>query len=198
MATPTMATILHTPQIAAAIDSCTEIIPGMPATRANLKILLDRFSEGVEGVGGSDLLVLSMDQGLEWLDGGKVVFSVFNSRQKKSVNRLLKVTIRAPAEWVQYPGIRTPFHENCIVDEKVFILSEDGLVTALAWAKERATRLKAENYCTPCRVDGARTKPTRPLPDDVEQPLPRKKLKISGASLCVDCTFKCAVFGKSE
>ena len=134
----------------------------------------------------------------EWLDGGKVTFSTFTGRQKKSVNRLLMVTIRAAAEWVQYPGHRSPMKEHCIVDEKVFILSEDGLVTALAWPKERATRLKAKNYCTSCRVDGARTKPTRPLPDDVEQPRPHKKLKISGASLCVDCTFKCAVFGKSE
>ena len=186
-----MATILHTPQLAAAIDACTEIVPGMPAARANLKILLDRLSVGIE------VSVLDGGPEREWLDGGKVTFERLAYSRGKKVPPYIKVRICSTGEWFQIKGIPYPVHEPCMVDEKGFEFTEDGLVTAPAWTKERATRLKAENYCGPCRVDGARTKPTRMLPDDAEHPArPRKKLKISGGPLCVDCTFKCAVFGK--
>ena len=69
-----MAAILHNPEIVAAINSCTEIIPGMPATRANLKILLDRFSGCEHRSDGSDYMEL-VNEGPEWLEGGAVAFA---------------------------------------------------------------------------------------------------------------------------
>ena len=87
---------------------------------------------------------------------------------------------------------RQAYRTTCSIDAKVFDYTEDGLLAALVWAKGWASRLKAENYCPYCRVDGPRT---RPAPG-VECAPPKKKLKITGAPFCVDCTFKRAVFGE--
>ena len=183
-----MASIIRIPEIAAAIDACTEIIPGMPATRANLKILLDRFSTE-----RGDHMEL-VKEGPEWLDGGKVTFSTFTKRQGKRNVRLFMVRIySAPESFTRNSSVVIPFKEGCTIDQKEFDFTEDGLANALAWAKERATRLKAESYCPTCSVDGARTKPTRVVEGAPVRP--RKRLKISGEKCCVDCTIQCAVFG---
>ena len=121
---------------------------------------------------------------------------VTTTRLLKQTKRFLQVFIDSAREWASatnMPGLQPPpsYMIVCSIDNKVFDHTEDGLIAALAWAKERAKHLKAENYCPSCRVDGPRT---RPAPG-VECGRPKKKLKITGAPFCVDCTFKYAVWG---
>ena len=158
--TPAMASslsaVMEIPEIAAAITSCNEILPGMPASRANLKALLDHFAEDERG--GSRDMVLTCE-GPELLDGGTVTFRTFTRREKKQKKRFLHVFIDSAKEWAsatKLPGLQNPppYETGCSIDNKVFDHTEDGLIAALAWAKERAKHLKAENYCPSCRVDG--------------------------------------------
>ena len=194
MASSLLSAVMETPEIAAAITSCNEILPGMPASRANLKALLDHFAEDERG--GSLNMVLPCE-GPEFLEGGTVTFRTFTRREKKQKNRFLNVFIVSAKEWTsqtQYPGLslQPPYRVSCSIDVKVFDYTEDGLLAALVWVKDRTKYLKAEHYCPSCRVDGPRT---RPAPG-VECVRPKKKLKITGAPFCVDCTFKRAVWGE--
>ena len=125
-----MATILHTPQLAAAIDACTEIIPGLPATQANLKTLLDRLA-------GSEVTVSY--EGPEWLDGGKVMFERCMYKAGKKVPPYINVKIYSPDEWERIKGVRL-FQCPCWIAANGFDFTEVGLVACLARAKERATR----------------------------------------------------------
>ena len=189
-----LSAVMEIPEIAAAITSCNEILPGMPATRANLKALLDHFAEDERG--GSRDMVLTCE-GPELLDGGTVTFRTFTRREKKQKKRFLHVFIDSAREWTSGTNIRgfeppPSYRMACSIDVKVFDFTEDGLVAALAWVKDRTKHLKAEHYCPSCRVDGPRTRP----PPGVECARPTKKLKITGAPFCVDCTFKRAVWGE--
>ena len=179
---------MQIPEIVDAITSCNEILPGMPASRANLKALLDHFVDE-----GRDMVLKC--EGPELLDGGTVTFRTFTRREKKQTMRFLHVFIDSPREWASGTNIQglqppPPYMTGCSVDVKVFDFTEDGLVAALVWAKERAKHLKAENYCPSCRVDGPRT---RPAPG-VECGRPKKKLKITGAPFCAACALKYAVW----
>ena len=189
-----LSAVMEIPEIAAVITSCNEILPGMPASRANLQALLDHFAEDERG--GSRDMVLTCE-GPELLDGGTVTFRTFTRREKKQKTRFLHVFIDSAKEWASVTNIPSlppapPYRTTCSIDVKVFDYTEDGLLAALAWVKDRTKHLKAEHYCPSCRVDGPRTRP----PPGVECARPKKKLKIIGAPFCVDCTFKHAVWGE--
>ena len=146
MATSSLSAVMAIPGIVTAINSCNEILPGMPANQANLKALLDHFAEDEHD--DSPIMILKCE-GPELLDGGTVTFMTFARREKKQKKRFFRVNIDAPKEWysaTQYPGDprpNPPFMSVCTIDTKIFDYTEDGLVAALAWAKERAKHLKA-------------------------------------------------------
>ena len=146
-----LSTVMEIPEIAAAITSCNEILPGMPASRANLKRLLDTFDE--DGHGDGRVMVVK-SEGPEWLVGVTVVFATLARRERKQRKRFFNVTIRSAEEWASCPGDQFPCKMRCTIGNKEFDFTEDGLVAAIVWAKERAGRLSTESYRPSCRVDG--------------------------------------------
>ena len=93
MATPALEAVLRIPEIAAAIDSCTELLPGTPATKENLKNLLDKVGEACCGV---SLVKDRPRDGPNWLDGGEVFLVRVQNGKRPSE---LYVRISAPHEY---------------------------------------------------------------------------------------------------
>ena len=119
-----LSTVMEILEIAAAITSCNEILPGMPASRANLKALLDHFVDE-----GRDMVLKC--EGPELLDGGAVTFRTFTRREKKQTKRFLHVFIDSPREWASGTNIQglqppPPYMTGCSVDVKVFVSQKTG------------------------------------------------------------------------
>ena len=185
MATPTLEAVLRTPELAAAIDSCTELLPGVPASKENLKKLLDEIGNS----GGVSLLKSPPRDGPNWLDGGEVLLQCVKNGKRPSD---LYVRISSAEECYVYDfgPEQVVSSRRPVIDMEKFKYTEDGLAEALAWAKERATRLRAENYCPACRRDGAIN-----LETSIAMHPPQKKLKMSGSQFCAKCILEKAVFG---
>ena len=137
MATPSLQDILATePGLAARIDAMTELIPGVPASKENLKTLLEQLiKDGRFESGGSDDI--------------SIVFYVTNQNRKKKelmVKLLGKAEVirRADLEYNQRPSV-------CI---GVFQCTEEGLLEGLLYAKQSKKRYREEGPCPDCHRPG--------------------------------------------
>ena len=128
MATPSVDAVLCTPEIVQRINSCTELLPGVPASKENLQPLWQHIS-GMKHWSSSedDVQITLMHQ----------------SRGKK--NDRLEVHIDGPIE----ANLR-----RTSIERTSFEWSIDGLTEALAYAKSTADRVRRKDFCSRCRVDG--------------------------------------------
>ena len=191
MTTPAIDAVLRTPELAAAIDECNELLPGVPANEGNLRSLLEAIEKG----GGScrpGCMIVS-HRGATWLHGGSVQFTkttkIGATRSSRSL--VLHVSVKSRPEYsIHGDGSVLDFPPS--VAWRQFAWSTAGLADALAWAKGLATRLSPEHFCPRCRVDGGRSEEI--ARDEERSEPPRKKLKLSGAPFCADCAMKAAIF----
>ena len=179
MSTPTASAVLGVPELAAAIDSCTELFPGVAASKANLQPMWEYLCSQRE----KQNCVLIKGEHTE------VMFSSVNTGSGKKSVRKLFVRVEGPIEPVSGPRdsiYRHPF--RCWVDDKHFDWSIDGVAEALAWTKNVVDGVNREDFCSRCRVDGIDT-----TPEGDRQVMPCKKLRKHPLPYCVRCSLEIAV-----
>ena len=128
MATSSLAAALETPEIVRHIDSCTGLLPGVPASTENMQPLWKYISEQKHWSNSEDDVQITL---------------MLQSRGKK--NHRLEVHIDGPLE--------TEFRRTS-VERTSFEWSIDGLTEALAYAKSTADRVRHKDFCSRCRVNG--------------------------------------------
>ena len=170
MATSSLAAALEMSDIVRHIDSCTEFLPGVPASTENLQPLWEHLSE----------------QKCWGNDEDDVSISIMHQGKGKKKSRL-EVTIRGPFETFANDVLGFPF-QRAHIDRKSFDWSIDGLAEALAYAKPTADRVRRKEFCSRCRIDGV----TRVEGKHV---FPKKKMKARRLPYCAGCTLDLATGG---
>ena len=151
------------PGLAAKIDAMTELLPGVPASKENLKTLLEHLMK--EGSFASDTDETSKTS---------ILFLVQQYRGKKEFEAqvLGKVEVVRSANGV--------YDRQPCVCSKVFKCTEEGFLDALLYAKQNRKRYREEGPCPDC----VRSHESHP---------PKKKLKAKGMPKCEECMFKAIV-----
>ena len=178
MATPSVDAVFCTPEIVQRINSCTELLPGVPASTENLQPLWQHISEKKHWSNSEDDVQITL---------------MLQSRGKK--NHRLEVHIRGPIEHVAADW-GPCYTRRTEIQRKSFEWSIDGLTEALAYAKSTADRVRRKDFCTRCYVDGCRNTD----PGD-ERALPyaqRKRLKARPLPYCAECTLDLATGGPAQ
>ena len=136
MATSTLQDILaREPGLATRIDTMTELIAGVPASKENLKTLLEH-------------LMKQGETALEGTDQTSILLLVAKQRKKKEI----MVKVLGKAERVRRAVIE--FNERPCVCSEVFECTEDGLLQGLLYAKQNRKRYREEGPCPDCvRLD---------------------------------------------
>ena len=132
MATSALQDILaREPGLATRIDEMTELIPGVPASKENLKTLLEHLmKQGSFDLGGTD------DTCIE--------FHVAKLKKKKD----FMVKVLGKAEVVRRADFE--FNERPCVCGEVFPCTEEGLLEGLLYAKQNRKRYREEGPCPDC------------------------------------------------
>ena len=132
MATPSLQDILATePALVAKIDSMTELIPGVPASKQNLKTLLEHpMKQGSFHLGGTD--------------DTSILFLL----QKYKKNTRIEVQVLGKAEVVRRAN--DVYDRQPCVCSKVFKCTEEGFLDALLYAKQNRKRYRDEGPCPDC------------------------------------------------
>ena len=118
----------------------TELIPGVLASKENLKTLLEQLiKDGRFEWGGSDDI--------------SIVFYVIKNRKKKE----LIVKLLGKAERIRTADLE--YNQRPCVCLEVFKCTEEGLLEGLLYAKQSKKRYREEGPCPDCN----RTDETQPL-----------------------------------
>ena len=132
MATSALQDILAAePGLANTIDAMTELIPGVPASKENLKTLLEHLMK--EG---------SFD--LEGTDETRVLLLVAKCRKKTRI----EVQLLGKAEVIRWE--HEVYNQRPCVCIQLFECTEDGLLEALLYAKQNRKRYREEGPCPDC------------------------------------------------
>ena len=126
MATPSVSAILGTPEFAASVDACTELFPGVPASKENLQPLWEYLCSQHE----KNNCLMTQGDHTEVMLG-----STLRGTGRKSVRKLF-VRVEGPIEPARGPDSRE--YRNPVrawVDDKSFDWSIDGFVEALYCAR---------------------------------------------------------------
>ena len=136
MATPSLQDILAIePGLADSIDAMTELIPGVPASKENLKTLLEQLiKDGRFESKGSD--------------GTSIVFYVIKNRKKKD----LMVKLLGNLERIRTAEFE--YNQRACVCLEVFKCNEEGLLEAFLYAKQSKKRYREEGTCPDCDRPG--------------------------------------------
>ena len=142
MAASSLQDLLATePGLAAKIDAMTELIPGVPASKENLKTLLEHIIK-------DELFYLTGSDDIQ------IVFHVMNPTRKK---KELMVQLLGKAERIRQADLE--YNQRPCVCHKVFKCTEEGLLEGLLYAKQSKKRYREEGPCPDCN----RTDETQPL-----------------------------------
>ena len=172
MATSSLAAALETPEIVRRIDSCTGLLPGVPASKENLQPLFD--------------YICTKHSWSSEQDDVKIIIYL-QTRKKKE----LEVVIEGPVETVasDVPGFWGEHRAR--IEQKVFVSSVDKLAEALAYAKHTAERVRRKDFCSRCCRDGVNK-----VNDKIVVPV--KKLKAHPLPYCASCTLDLATGGPPQ
>ena len=155
--------IAHEPGLATRIDAMTELIPGVPASKENLKTLLEHVTkEEIFRLTGTDETSL-------------VMLRVASPSKKK---KELRVSVWGEAEVLR--RAHEVYNERPCVCSEAFNCTEDGLLEGLLYAKQSKKRYREEGACADCVRS-------------VETQSSRKKLKAKGMPKCEACMLKAVV-----
>ena len=196
MATSTLQDILaREPGLATRIDTMTELIAGVPASKENLKTLLKHLmKKGETTLEGTDqtgiLLIVAKQRKKKEIIvrvlGKAEVMRGAHASGSTSRRQLTRTTSSAstPEDTRRGPGGGGPgagdFNSRPCVCSEVFPCTEDGLLQGLLYAKQNRKRYREEGPCPDCvRSD--------------ESLRPVKKLKAQGMPKCEACMFKAIV-----
>ena len=176
MATSSAEAVFCTPEIVRHIDTCTQLLPGVPASKRNLQPLWEHISDKKSWIDSEDDV--------------QVVLMLHSLTKNKS---RLEVHIEGPIEALAdsrpqpfYGDVRTS------IAAKSFEWSIDGLTEALAYARSVADRVRLKDFCPRCRVDGFKKT------DQGAFENPHKKLKAHPLPYCADCTLGLAIGGPPQ
>ena len=175
MATSSLAAALEKPEIVRHIDSCTELLPGVPASKENLQPLFD--------------YICTKHSWSSEQDDVKIIIYL-QTRKKKE----LEVVIEGPVETVasELQGFSGFWGENrAPIERKSFEGSVNGLVEALAYAKHTAERVRCKAFCSRCCRDGVNKVNEKIV-------VPVKKLKAHPLPYCASCTLDLATGGPPQ
>ena len=172
MATSSVQAAPGTPEIARCIDSCTQLLPGVPASTQNMQPLWEHISE---------------TKPWSYEDSGVPIFMV-HYRAKKLA---LHVSIEGPLEPIAN-GLPRLTSRAPIQFRKSFDWSIDGLVEALAYAKHIADRVRRKDFCSRCRIDGLKKNAS----DELVKPV--KELKAHPLPYCAECMLDLATGGPPQ
>ena len=177
MATSSLAAALETPEIVRHIDSCTELLPGVPSSTENVQPLWKYICTKQ---------VWSSEQ-----DDVKIIIYHIKVRKQKA---RLDVVIEGPVETVasELQGFSGFWGENrAPIERKSFEGSVNGLTEALAYAKHTAERVRCKAFCSRCCRDGVKKVNGKIV-------VPVKKLKAHPLSYCASCTLDLATGGPPQ
>ena len=128
MATSTLQDILaREPGLATRIDTMTELIAGVPASKENLKTLLKHLMKKGETT-------------LEGTDQTGILLLVAKQRKKKEIIVRVLVKTEVHGDYDSRP---------CVCSE-VFPCTEDGLLQGLLYGKQNRKRYREEGPCPDC------------------------------------------------
>ena len=132
MATSSLQDILLTePGLVAKIDSMTELIPGVPGSKQNLKTLLEHLMKrGGFDLGGTDYTSIA------------ILVPRYKKKKQIEVQVLGKAEVVRRADFV--------FNERPCVCSEVCKCTEEGLLEGLLYAKHNRKRYKEEGPCPDC------------------------------------------------
>ena len=132
MAASSLQDILATePGLAAKIDAMTELLPGVPASQANLKTLL-------EYVVKTDVIAIK--------DIDNIVIDIVVGERRRKKELIVSVSQKGPPT----RGDQEWSHVWC----ESFECTEDGLLKALITAKQNRKRYREEGPCPDCDRPG--------------------------------------------
>ena len=136
MATLTLQDILaREPGLATRIDTMTELIAGVPASKENLKTLLEH-------------LMKQGETALEGTDQISILLLVTKQRKKKEI----MVRVLGKAEVMRW--VHGDYNSRPCVCSEVFPCTEDGLLQGLLYGKQNRKRYREEGPCPDCvRLD---------------------------------------------
>ena len=163
MATSLQDILATEPGLVAEIASMTELIPGVPGSKQNLKTLLGHLMKR----GGFDLV------GTE----DHISIAILVPRYKKK--KAFEVQVLGKAEVVRRADF--VFNERPCVCSEVFECTEEGLLEGLLYAKQNRKRYREEGPCPDCDRRSHESHP------------PKKKLKAMGMPKCENCMLKAIV-----
>ena len=133
MSSPSLQDIVtHEPGIATIIDQMTELIPGVLASQANLKTLLEYV------VKKHQLMIANSDD--------ISIEIVVNKHRKK---KELSVFFHGKREVWRFPSNRACDQRPCLSSD-LFECTEDGLLKALIHVKHSKKRYREEGPCPDC------------------------------------------------
>lgn len=179
VATPTASAVLGTPELAAAIDACTELFPGVPASKENVQPMWDYMCKLSEQ---NEVLLIKDDSREVMLAGLRC------GHGKKSTFKL-RAKVEGPIEPVR--GVDPNPHRMALrawIDDKSFDWSIDGFIKALAWAKDVAGKVRRGDFCSRCRIDGYTTDENGRIAQHACKKLCRHPLPY-----CVRCSVEMAL-----
>jgi hypothetical protein len=142
-----IAAALALPEVVAAVDEFNELLPGVQASKENLRPLWEYL---LRGAGVRDTYELKDSD-------CKIRVGIYERTQKKP--GILHVCVEGPHE----PA--APF--RCVIDWKRLPANLDNLAEALAWGKHVAKRVREKDFCGRCLCDGKepiKKLRARPLP----------------------------------
>ena len=174
MATSSLAAALEKPEIVRRIDSCTELLPGVPASTENVQPLWKYMCTKQ---------VWSSEQ-----DDVKIIIYHIKVRKEKA---RLDVVIEGPVETVASDVQGFWSEHRAPIERKSFEGSVNGLVEALAYMKHTAERVRCKDFCSRCCRDGVNKVNEKIV-------VPVKKLKAHPLPYCASCTLDLATGGPPQ
>ena len=130
LAAPTLQEVLgRVPALAADIDSMNELIPGVPASAANLAVML-------KALHNTSSLFLNSDDA--------AIFITIEGRK----HREIRVRVEGANE--TWEGFGYARKDRALIALERFPATEDGFFRGLVYAKEALRRLRSEGVCPDC------------------------------------------------
>jgi hypothetical protein len=195
MATSSVAAALALPEIVAAVDSFNELLPGVPASKENLRPMWESLRKKAFKLEepACRIWLHIEDALLKPRSGTDRAARLRAGIDKTARLQVLVVNVSGPVEAteaVTCPRLALSL-ENWRVplDAKGFDATIDGFADALAWGKDMAKRVRDEDFCERCRSDGFAADSAF----EGRKGFPHKRMRARPLPICAECSMEVAL-----